>query len=412
MMQLGLRRAFTLVELLVAIAIIGTLMALLSAAIQKVRESANRMSCANNLRQIGLALHGYDALHDYLPSNYAEDRSRSDGSHNLFYGPFVGILPHLEQEPVYKNFSFLYYDSLFPDPQGIGWPNVPGGMSWAQHNWSANPFNRPPAQSSGYVPPPDPLQCPNPSGATGVWGQTWGAQGDIKVFSCPSQPFEHSSVNRGSAIVFFLQGIPTIDMPLSNPGASIPTLPQCANTNTSPDGMGCTVHIASYAPGSYITGRCDYVAIIGAFVDESFPDPPMTLSFAKKYRSLFNYPGNGSLARVPDGSSNTIMTAEFCGLYQNGSQQHQLDGWHTPSWAANGVSVAFGTCPDFNNAICDFNNQNPVPGGGPAIGGWHNGSFNVGFADGSVRTIRLGIEKDLLFSLAGYNDGDPITPSF
>ena len=95
----SLRTAFTLIELLVVIAIIAILIALLVPAVQKVRESAARTQCANNLKQIGLAMHNFQDVTRRLPT----------ANSPTFGSAFTLILPYVEQENIRK-----VYDTSVP----------------------------------------------------------------------------------------------------------------------------------------------------------------------------------------------------------------------------------------------------------------------------------------------------------
>jgi prepilin-type N-terminal cleavage/methylation domain-containing protein len=97
------RRAFTLVELLVVIAIIAVLIGLLLPAVQKVREAAARARCANNLRQLALAVHHYSDANDTRMPFLTDTTGGPTGADLESF--FFVLLPYVEQENIYRSFN-------------------------------------------------------------------------------------------------------------------------------------------------------------------------------------------------------------------------------------------------------------------------------------------------------------------
>jgi prepilin-type N-terminal cleavage/methylation domain-containing protein/prepilin-type processing-associated H-X9-DG protein len=99
-------KAFTLIELLVVIAIIAVLIGLLLPAVQKVREAAARIRCANNLKQVGLAMHSYMDANNGLPPNGNYLYNGSTVTTTNAWSGMARILPYIEQENLFRGIDF------------------------------------------------------------------------------------------------------------------------------------------------------------------------------------------------------------------------------------------------------------------------------------------------------------------
>lgn len=203
------RAAFTLVELLVVIAIIGVLVALLLPAVQAAREAARRMSCGNNMKQIGLAVHNFESSHMKLPNAGQCDSTGGSSTTYMIHSTATQILPYIEQQAVYDKFD---HEAL---PSAFG-----ATFNAATNTWSSNgatlhahargrPYNDPAnpqwqqaakAQIKSYVCPSTPLAglARDPIGKYGGWDYMFIALTDVNEDPASAQ-FKMRTTPSGSA---------------------------------------------------------------------------------------------------------------------------------------------------------------------------------------------------------------------
>jgi prepilin-type N-terminal cleavage/methylation domain-containing protein/prepilin-type processing-associated H-X9-DG protein len=371
------RHGFTLIELLVVIAVIGILVALVLPAIQKVRESANRTQCTNNLKQIGLALHNYHDVNGCLPAAKVNSGALNIASYTVsntssYYYPndpsanagtaaapkytiynhtgLTYLLPYVEQDNLYKQYDFTK-PSCNTAVQGTN-TNYPAGATMPNNYLAA--YNATYA-SSGAL-------------ATNAAGTTNAAVVGTKVaaYLCPSDP----------------------------------GLPLYATASGA---------YASFTSSTTGAAHTNYVFATYNYADSAGPAP----TTGYQVKSMFGHNSRTQLTDVKDGLSNTIAMGEIKQESTTSYGRGPLWGAGT-DWSPYGRdNVAPNTIGGSGGGTCWWTSttSGPQKCQDPGyFGSWHAGGTNFLLGDGSVTFLYDNITLSVFQNMCSMNGGEVVTP--
>jgi prepilin-type N-terminal cleavage/methylation domain-containing protein/prepilin-type processing-associated H-X9-DG protein len=352
------RQGFTLIELLVVIAIIGILLALLLPAVQKIREAAARMSCSNNLHQIGLALHNYHDAQNRLPP-----AKINSGSYPVFdsQGTVIAAQAGYNYYPnqPYKVYNHTGFTLLLP--------YIEQGNLYNQYDFSKPASNScwnvvAPQEKSPY-PLSQKYLANYPTGMTGTSNEIVVAT-RIPTYTCPSD-----------------------------------VIPAPVDSNNSPP----------YGPYASTGARSNYLFSVANCDDYG----PIYVA-SRTGAGMFGLNGACRFPEVHDGLSNTIMVGES-------KQTSEVSSSYGPRWGSGTHTSVTGLVyigdpwtainypwylADPKNTYTAFQKQGSYAW---VFSSRHQGGANFVFGDGSVHFLTNELPLPTLYALATINGGEPDT---